>query len=77
MRKQIGKKVAEVVCPLCNSVYLLSVDEVIVEKRRQKVNFYCDDCDRQVRIDIKDRSLIRERFVPSWYDWNDIDDRWD
>lgn len=70
MRKQVGKRVIEAVCPLCCSQYILTLDE-ITEERHGKVNFYCEECDRYVRLDTKDRAHIRERFIPNWFDWDD------
>lgn len=73
MRKLVGKRVVEAVCPLCSSQYILSDDEVMVEKNKKKVNFYCEECDRRVRLDLKDRTQIRERFIPNWFNWEGDD----
>lgn len=57
---KVGKRVLEVVCPLCDTIYLLNGNEAkceeIVEENEEhgnkpphyKYTFYCPDCNRYV-----------------------------
>lgn len=55
---RVGKRVIEVDCPLCDTIYLLNHNEVTIkdwdeEKSKNgrvfaKIEFYCPDCNRNV-----------------------------
>lgn len=48
-----GKYMCEAVCPLCDTIYILSSEEAeledVPEEKKERCIFYCEDCDRYVR----------------------------
>ena len=57
MSKKVGKFLIEAVCPLCDSIYLLEQSDVLdvsfedddKDQDPDRITFYCDDCERNVR----------------------------
>lgn len=63
MKKICGRLGAEVICPLCYTIYKMSNDEIFLykersTKKRKRYYFYCDICDRNVVVDGNDNIQI-------------------
>lgn len=61
--KKVGRWIAEVTCPLCFNIYLCNYNEIWVEKETGRRCFYCPDCNRNLYLDIKDTSYIKDTIL--------------
>ena len=66
-RKIMGSRVVEVVCPLCDTGYYMTSDEVHLidmDDENSMAYFWCEVCERNIKIDPKDKADIRPAYVP-------------
>ena len=63
---KVGKRVEEVICPLCENIYLMGKGEYKIFKDKNdnkldKLLFYCPECDRNVYSYFFKESIFRDK----------------